>query len=321
MRPSDVALLLSLAALWGASYLFMRMGAGEFGPVALAGVRAAGAALLLLPLLAARGGFADLRTHWKAIAVVGLASAALPFVLFGYAALFITAGLSAIFNAATPLYAAAIAWLWLKERLAATRIAGLAIGFAGVLWLVWDKASFAAGPGGATTGWAVVACLVATLLYAFSANFTKRRLNNVPPLAVAAGSQLASAFALALPSAWMWPATPPTQRAWATFAVLAIACTALAYLMFFRLIANVGASRAVTVSFLIPPFGVLWGALFLNEVLTLEMVLGCAVILAGTALTTGLIKPRTSQEPQSEWRSKQPCKPTTTSKPSPAACR
>ncbi len=130
MRWSDIATLLLLGALWGASYLFMRMGAGEFGPVALAGARAAGAALLLLPLLARRDGLADLRRHWKPIALVGLTSAALPFVLFGVAALSIGAGLSAIFNAATPLYAAAIGWLWLGDRLSAPRAAGLAIGFA-----------------------------------------------------------------------------------------------------------------------------------------------------------------------------------------------
>ena len=321
MRPSDVALLLSLAALWGASYLFMRMGAAEFGPFALAGARAAGATVLLLPLLAARAGLADLRAHWKSIAVVGLASAALPFLLFGYAALYISAGLSAIFNAATPLYAAAIARLWLKEGLSAPRIAGLAVGFAGVMWLVWDKASFAADPDAPATGWAVLACLAATGLYAFAANYTKRHLSNVPPLAVATGSQLASALALALPSVWLWPVATPTPRAWLSLVVLAIACTAVAYLMFFRLIANVGASRAVTVAFLIPAFGVLWGIMFLDEAFTLETALGCAVILVGTALTTGLLEPRACKEPESKRRSNDSCKATTTSKTSPAACR
>lgn len=286
MKRSDLILLLSLAALWGASYLFMRLGAGEFGAIPLAGVRAIGATLCLLPLLAWRDGLSELRAHWKPIALVGITSSALPFALFAFAALSISAGLSSIFNATTPLFAAVIGGLWLRDRLSAARVAGLVVGFAGVLWLVWDKASFKPG----ATGWAVLACLVAALLYGFSANFTKRHLGSVSPLVVAAGGQLASALLLALPAALLWPTDDPGMRAWSATIALAILCTAVAYVMFFRLIASVGASRAVTVSFLIPGFAVAWGALFLGEAFTPEMALGCAVILVGTGLTTGLIR-------------------------------
>jgi drug/metabolite transporter (DMT)-like permease len=290
MKPADLLSLLSLAGLWGASYVFMRLGAGEFGAIALAGVRAAGAALILLALLGARGGLAGLRTHWKPIAVVGLTNSALPYALFSFAALTLPSGVSAIITATTPMFAALIAWLWLKDRLTPTRMLGLAIGFAGVLWLVWDKIGFA-GADGAATGWAALACLAATLLYGLSANFSKRFLSDVPSLTVAAGSQLSSALVLAGPAVWLWPATPPSAQAWGAAAALVVACTAVAYVLFFALIARIGASRAMTALFMIPAFGVLWGTLFLGEAFTVGMALGVAVILAGTALATGLMTP------------------------------
>lgn len=288
MKTADLAELVALAAIWGASFLFMRLGAAEFGPVALAAVRVAGAALVLLPLLVWRGQFVALRRHWRAIFVVGLTNSALPFLGFSYAALSISAGLSSIFNASAPLWGAVIAWLWLRDRPTAPRMAGLVIGFAGVLGLAWEKASFK--PGG--SGWAILACLVAALLYGLSASYTKKRLQGVPPMAVAAGSQLSAALALALPAWWWWPQQMPSARAWTMVALLAVLCTGLAYLMYFRLIAHVGAANAIAVTFLIPAFAVLWGWLFLAEPLTGAMAAGCAVILLGTALATGVLAAR-----------------------------
>ena len=286
MRPFDIAELLALAALWGASFLFTRMSAGEFGPVALVALRVGGAALFLLPLLLMRGQGAELRRHWRAIGVVGLTNSALPFLCFAYAALSITAGLSAIFNAAAPLFGALIAWLWLKDRLTPPRILGLAIGFAGVLWLAWSKASFK--PGG--SGWAIGACVASTVLYGWSANYAKQRLAGVAPIAVAAGSQLSAALVLALPAALWWPQTAPSGTAWLTAALLAVLCTGVAYVMYFRLIANVGPANAIAVTFLVPAFAVLWGWALLDERLTAAMLIGCTVILIGTALATGLLK-------------------------------
>jgi len=287
VKTSDLSELVGLAALWGASFLFMRLGAAEFGPVALSTVRVAGAALVLLPLLRWHGQVGELRRHWRSIFVVGITNSAVPFLCFSYAALSITAGLSSIFNASTPLFAAVIGWWWLKDRPSGPRIAGLAIGFAGVLGLAWEKASFK--PGG--SGWAIVACLAAALMYGLSANYTKRRLQGVAPLAVAAGSQLSAALVLALPALWWWPEVMPSAHAWAMVALLAVLCTGVAYLMYFRLIAHIGPANAITVTFLIPAFAVLWGWLFLAEPLTAAMALGCAVILLGTALATGVLRP------------------------------
>ena len=286
MRFADLGELFVLAALWGGSFLFMRMGAAEFGPVALAAVRVIGATLCLLPLLQWRGQMGVLRTHWRPIFVVGVTNSALPFLCFSYAALSITAGLSSIFNAATPLFGAVIAWLWLKDRLTPSRILGLCVGFAGVLWLAWDKASFK--PGG--SGWAVVACLAATLLYGISANYTKKRLAGVAPLAVATGSQLSAALVLALPAAWWWPSMAPSPSAWLTATALAVLCTAVAYVLYFRLIAHIGPANAIAVTFLIPVFAVLWGRLFLAEGITTAMFFGCMAILLGTGLATGMLK-------------------------------
>jgi drug/metabolite transporter (DMT)-like permease len=288
LKRADAIELTGLAAIWGASFLFMRMGAAEFGPVALAAVRVWGATLFLLPLLALRGQAGALRAHWRPIFVVGITNSALPFLCFSYAALSITAGLSSIFNAATPLFGALIAWAWLRDKLTPARMAGLAIGFLGVLWLAWDKASFKPG---ASSGWAVLACLAATLLYGFSGSFTKRFLTGVPPLAVATGSQLSSALLLAVPALVWWPAAMPSLTAWSAAALLAVGCTGIAYILFFRLIAHIGPANALSVTFLIPVFAVLWGWLFLHEGLTPQMLLGCAVILLGTSLTTGVLKP------------------------------
>lgn len=288
MKTHDLGELVALAAIWGASFLFMRLGAAEFGPVALAAVRVAGATLVLMPLLLWRGQLAELRRHWRAIFIVGATNSALPFLCFSYAALSISAGLSSIFNASTPLWGALIAWWWLRDRPTLARTLGLAIGFAGVIGLAWEKASFK--PGG--SGWAVVACLAAAFSYGFSANFTKKRLQGVTPMAVAAGSQLSAALLLALPALWWWPATLPSPHAWLMVALLAVLCTGLAYLMYFRLIAHVGAANAIAVTFLIPAFAVLWGWLFLAEPLTAAMAVGCAVILLGTALATGVLAPR-----------------------------
>ena len=290
MKARDQGELLTLAALWGGSFLFMRMGAGEFGAVALAAVRVAGAALLLLPLLAWRGAWGALRARWRPIAIVGLSNSALPFVCFAFAAQSITAGLASIFNAAAPLFGAAIAWLWLNDRLSRSRILGLAIGLGGVSWLAWRNVNQEAAfkPGG--SGWAIVACLAATVLYGFSANFTKKHLNGVPPLAVAAGSQGFAALFLCVPAAVLWPATMPSAQAWGAVAVLAVLCTGVAYILFFRLIAHIGAANAISVTFLIPVFGVLWGALFLGETVTGAMAAGCVVIVLGTALATGALR-------------------------------
>jgi drug/metabolite transporter (DMT)-like permease len=295
MKNTDLIELIALGAIWGASFLFMRIGAPEFGPVALTALRVGGAALMLLPLVLWHGQIGVMRTHWKAIAIVGLFNSALPFVLFSIAALAINAGLASIFNATAPLWGALIAWLWLNDRLSPSRVLGLAVGFVGVVFLAWNKASLQPGKHGVSAAAAIGACLLATLGYGFAANYTKHKLGGVPPLAVAAGSQAAATAVLVLPALWFAPRVMPGAVAWASLAALAVVCTGVAYLLYFRLIAHVGAPKAITVTYLVPAFAALWGGLFLAEAITLPMALGCAVILAGTALASGLLSGRTSR--------------------------
>lgn len=293
MKSRDVADLLLLAALWGASFLFIRLGAVEFGPVTLAALRCLGAALCLLPILSMRGQAGALRTHWRAIAWVGLVNSALPFSLYGVALLAINAGLSAIFNAATPLWAAAIGALWLHERLGATRVLGLLIGLAGVAGLAWSKAGFTANEHGISAALAIAACLAATASYGYGGNFTKKYLSGVPPIALATGSQLSAACVLAVPAWWLRPTVLPSATAWVSLALLAVLCTGVAYILYFRLIARTGPTNAAAVTFLIPAFAAVFGWLFLGEAITAAMLIGGAVILVGTALAMGLVpRPR-----------------------------
>jgi drug/metabolite transporter (DMT)-like permease len=292
MKPRDLIELIALAAIWGASFLFLRMGAGEFGPVALAGLRVIGASLFLMPILMQRGEWPALKANWRAIAVVGIANSALPFLCFSYAALAITGGLSSIFNATTPLMGALIAWDWLGDRPGGHKVAGLAIGFAGVLWLAWDKASFKPDASGTSSGLAVLACLAATLMYGLAASMTKRWLTGVPPMALAAGSQLSAAIVLLPLVLWRWPEVPPSGHAWGAAIALALLCTGVAYVLFFRLIGHIGATNALSVTFLIPAFAIAWGGLFLGETVNATMLFACVVILLGTSLVTGLWRPR-----------------------------
>lgn len=285
MKPRDLLDLVLLAALWGGSFLFMRYAVPDFGVVPLIWLRVAVASACLLPLLLIKGQMGALRQRAGAVAVMGLFNSGLPFLLIAWATLSITAGLASIMNAMTPICTALIGALWLGDRLDGRRGLGLLLGLTGVALLAADKADFR--PGG--SGWAIVAMLLATLCYGFAANHTRRYLQGVPALVNATGTQLVSALVLLPLALWNWPARSPGLGPWLAALVLGVACSALAYLLFFRLIARVGASRAVTVTFLVPVFGTLWGALFLGEPVTAAMLAGGAVVLLGTGLATGVI--------------------------------
>jgi drug/metabolite transporter (DMT)-like permease len=286
MTPRSLVELVVLAALWGASFLFMRVAAPELGPLPLAALRVGIATAVLLPFLLARGGLGDLRGRGRQMLVVGFLNSGLPFALFSYAALSLTAGLSAILNATSPLWGGLVAHLWLKDRLTPSRVLGLAVGFGGVGFLVWGRASFAPGGGGL----AVAAVLTATLSYGLAARYAKKHLGGLNALASSFGSLAASTLMLAPLAALSWPAGPVSTRAWAAVVVFATLCTAFAYIIYFRLIAAVGPARAIAVTFLIPAFAILWGALFLGEALTGRMLAGALIVVAGTALATGVVK-------------------------------
>ena len=284
---------LMLGALWGSSFLFMRFATLEFGPLPTAAARVGIATLFLSPIVMLRGLLPELKQHWQKIFYLGIFNSAIPFACFSFALLAISTGLSAILNATVPMFGAVIAWAWLKDKPGLSRVTGLVVGFAGVALLAWDKATFTAdpaNPSGVAPGWAVLACLLACLCYGYAASFTKKYTAGISPLVIAGGSQMGATLGLCLPAALMWPARLPGTAAWASLLVLGVACTGVAYILFFRLIASAGPQRTLTVTFLIPVFAVFYGAVFLGEVVTLWMMLCAVVIVFGTALATGLVK-------------------------------
>ena len=279
-----------LAALWGASFLFMRLGTLEFGPLPTAGLRVAIASLALLPVMLSRGLWPQLRQHWKPVMICGLINSAIPFALFSFALLSISTGLSSILNATVPLFGALVAWLWLGDKPGASRTVGLVIGFIGVALLASGKASFKPDASGAVTAWGILACLLATISYAVAASFTRRYLSGLNSLMVATGSQIGAALGLALPTLLMWPVQAPSLKAWGALLALGILCTAVAYVLFFRLIEQLGPARAITVTFTIPVFAVFYGVTLLGETVTTWMLFCGVIVLCGTALATGLVK-------------------------------
>lgn len=290
MQAKDYRDLFILAAIWGSSFLFMHLSVGEFGPFALVEVRVGMSALFLLAVAGLRGRLGALWRNIRHISIVGIFAAGLPFLCFNIAAQTVPAGFMAVINAMTPLFGALIARLWLKEKLTRTRICGLIIGFAGIVVLVWTDLSFSAGG----MGPGVLTCLTASLSYGYAASYTTRYLKGVDPLAMAAGSVTAAAIVLLPLAIYAWPATPISVSAWAAALALALLCTGLAYIIFYGLIDRVGATRSITVTFLVPLFGIFWGALILHEPLGARMLAGTGIVLLGTLLATGFIGGRAS---------------------------
>ncbi|MGE0314529.1 MAG: DMT family transporter [Lautropia sp.] len=290
MGPRHAIEFVLLGALWGGSFLFMRIASPQFGPLALVLVRCTVAAVFLVALLALRRGAGAvraglLRDRGRTL-LAGVINSAAPFTLFGFAVLSLDAGFTSVMNATAPIFGAIVAWLWLGERLSASRIAGLALGIAGVVALSWHKASFDAGGG----GWAVLACVLATTLYGVGASYVKRHLRGTDPWLVATGSQIGATIALLPFGLANWPAAPPDAGAWSAAVVLGLACTGLAYVIYFRLMAQVSAAAAMSVTYLVPVFGILWGVMFLGETVNATMLAGGVVIVLGTALATGMLQ-------------------------------
>jgi drug/metabolite transporter (DMT)-like permease len=285
MNLRQLLALVVLASLWGASFLFMRIGAPEMGPVGLIAIRTLVAGLFLLPFLLFYSSHRGVRRHLPVIALVGVVGSAMPFALIAWATLTVTAGYASILNATTPMFGALVAWIWLGDRLSPSAILGLLIGFAGVFVLVWGRGEMPTPE----LGTAVVAALTATLLYALAAATTKRYLAEVHPLTLATLSQLFAALALLPLALFAVPAQMPSAEAWWSVLLLGIASTGVAYVIYFNLISQVGPTKTLTVTYLIPAFGLFWGWLFLGEGVTWSMVSGCALILLGVGLTTGVL--------------------------------
>lgn len=288
MRAKDLGMLFLLAALWGASFLFIRIAVPTVGPIVLAFLRVSLAALGLLIYARASRHDIALLGRWRIFLLIGLANGAIPYVLIATAELHLTAALAAILNATTPLFAALLGVTWLGERLTLRTASGLLCGFGGVAVLVgWSPLA----PDRALSV-AILASLLAALSYAVAGIIAKRVSVGVPVLSMALGQQLGAAMLLlplVVPIVATTPATlrlsPPIVSA---IVALALLCTSVGYLLYFALIANVGPTRTLGVTFLVPPFGLLWGTLFLREAIRPGTAIGLALILLSVLLTSGL---------------------------------
>jgi len=280
MKPADLLRIVALAAIWGASFLFFRMAVPSIGVAWFAELRVAIAALAMLGYVLVTGMRLDVRLHWRAYLMMGLLNAAVPWTLYAFAGLHLGAGTMSILNATTPFFAAICGALWLDEHFTSRKLAGLALGVAGVAMVV--------GLGPISLSLEVVhgtaACIGATLCYAVSTTWLKKMGSSAPPIALSTATLFVASIAIApfLPS-------PPPAEAFSTSVVIAVLgvsllCSALAFVLFFRLIADLGPTRALTITFLIPLFGVFWGAVFLGEPIGAGTVAGGLTVLSAMAL-------------------------------------
>ncbi|MCH8179245.1 MAG: DMT family transporter [Proteobacteria bacterium] len=300
MKTKDLLAMTGLAAIWGASFLFLRLATPALGPVSVAAGRVGLAALLLWPLVWRQGHGPAMRQRAWPLAVSALLACVLPFLAMSQAARTLPAGLMSILNAVTPMWGALVGWLWGGERLGRTRAIGLLVGLAGVALLSADASQLLPAQDWPQTLLACALMMLGTLLYATSVHYNQRHLRGLAPMAVSAGTMAWGAACLLGPALWLGP--PDTLQeasrsawltrwaevpalAWWSLAGLGALCTALAYVLFFRLIQRIGPSQALTVTFLIPVFGMLWGALLLGETITPTMLLATGVIAWGTWLS------------------------------------
>jgi drug/metabolite transporter (DMT)-like permease len=281
MRRSDGVRLLILSSLWGASFIFMKVLAPVLGPVATAGLRVGVAALAFLPYFAVIRFRPQWHAHWIHYGVVALFNVTAPILLFSYAAVHIPASYSVIINSSTPLFGTILSALFLSERLTVRSVVGLIGGIAGVALITSGDSTVHASP----YFWSgIAACLVAAAFYALSGVYIKRFASSVNSIGIAGCSQLLASLVF-LP---FLLATPPqveiTAKIVLNVLALSVLCTTLGFLLYFRLLADVGPSRAMMVALLTPLFGVLWGSIFLEEKLTAPIFGGCALIIGSVAM-------------------------------------
>src|SRR5215218_6898597 len=273
-----------LSALWGGSFLFIRVAVPALGPFLLVGLRVGLAAAVLTLYALAIGRVPKIRTRWRSFLVLGFLNAAVPFSLISAAEIYLTASLAAILNSTTVMFTAIVAAVWMGDVLTARKAVGIMLGIVGVTVLVgWDPL-----PLNGLVLLAVAAMLIASLSYALGATYAKLSFSGIPPLGMAFG-QLGGAVSLLLPLAVVSvPAEAPSFVVALSMLGLALLSTAVAYLIYFRLIENVGPTSTVTVTLLVPVFGLLFGILLLDEPFGVGTLAGLAIILSSVTLVTGI---------------------------------
>jgi drug/metabolite transporter (DMT)-like permease len=284
MRPRDLGALILLGALWGGSFLFIRVAVPALGPFVLMDLRVGLAAVALALCAVAVGRLPMLRARWKEFLIIGTVNSAIPFSLIAAAEINLTASLAAILNSTTVLFTAVVAAVWTGEPLTTRMAVGIVSGIVGVAVLVgWDPL-----PLNGIVLLSVGAILGASLSYAVGAVYVKLIFAGTPPLTMAIGQQTASAAVLLPLAAVSLPGERPSLAVALSVLGLALLSTAVAYLLYFRLIESVGPTSTVTVTFLVPVFGLLFGVLILDEPFGLGTLAGLAIILSSVTLVTGI---------------------------------
>lgn len=289
MQTADIIRLISLAAIWGGSFIFMRIASPILGPVITADLRVLIGALVLIAYFAIAKVPFPLRQHWKLLLLFGGIGTALPFLCFSFAALHIPAGYSAVLNGTTPFFGAFFAMLWGGEKLTVRKVCGLLLGMAGVALVVeLVKFDFTIN-----SILALAAGSLAAACYGLTNVLIRKYGSHIPSMTMAAGVLL---FA----SLWLAPLVPfnpvradITLAAAGSLLALGAICSGLAFLLYFKLLANVGVTKALTVTQLVTVFGLLWGLLFFREPINMFNVLGAALIIVGTTLVVR--PPKTKQ--------------------------
>jgi drug/metabolite transporter (DMT)-like permease len=279
-----------LGVLWGGSFLFIRVAVPALGPFMLVELRVGLAAAALFLYALAAGSMPKIRGRWRSFLVLGFLNAAVPFSLISAAEIHLTASLAAILNSTTVMFTAIVAAVWMGDALTARKAIGIVLGIVGVSVLVgWDPL-----PLNGIVLLAVAAMLLASLSYALGATYAKQSFSGIPPVGMALG-QLGGAVALLLPLAVVsLPERAPSTVVTFSMLGLAFLSTAVAYLIYFRLIENVGPTSTVTVTLLVPVFGLLFGVLLLEEPFGPGTLAGLGIILTSVVLITG-IAPRKSK--------------------------
>ncbi|MEL6526314.1 MAG: DMT family transporter [Chloroflexota bacterium] len=289
MKPIHYATLTLLGAIWGASFLFIRVAAPEFGPNMLMFVRVLVAGLVLIPIApmmnkeAGGQSYRKLLSRWREFLIVGAFNAAIPFVLIAFSQLTITASLAAILNSVTPLCTALVAAVWIGEALTPQKIAGLVLGVVGVGVLVGGS------PLDLNSAFliAVAASIGAAICYGIGTVYASQHISGLPAIQASIGQLLGASVILSIPAATTVPDSPPSMAAILSLTALILVSTSFAYMLYFYLLKNVGPTRTASVTFLVPVFGTIWGIIFLNEPVSIGLFVGMGIILLSVGLVMG----------------------------------
>jgi drug/metabolite transporter (DMT)-like permease len=280
MNTKEISALFLLAALWGASFLFMRIASPVIGPVLTIELRVLIAGLVLLLYVWMFKKSVELKAYWKQYLIVGALNAAIPFTLIAAATLHLPASVAAILNSTTPLFTALVSRWFLHEPLDAKKWIGIGLGIAGVFALVgWSPV-----PLSMQTVFSALLSILAAFSYGCGGVYAKKAFTGVSSLSLSIGQQLGAAVVLIPLAAFDIPTKQVSPLVVYSILGLAVFCTAIAYLFYFYLLANVGPTKTLSVTFLVPVFGVIWGMIFLHEKITIGMIGGLAIILTSIFL-------------------------------------